>query len=215
MDLCCGATRPLCSAFEALQLPVLPVDVLQDVPLDLMSDDVFDCQLLECAFEGGAQSDLEQPTNAMSWLESFVQAFLLRVHVLCVVTPACKWEMDIANSWMFASSSPLLHALAGTCTHGKDAHESIAGKRDPFGGFVSQQSATYPAKLAAAYAAALGGLLPAPQPCPEPLSVSSALSQIPLKPQVGPPTATQDGGGSEACLIGAFPLWVSKTPCRT
>ena len=54
-------------------------------------------QLLECAFEGGAQSDLEQPTNAMNWLEAFVQAFLLRVHAHCIVTPR-KWDLDIAKS---------------------------------------------------------------------------------------------------------------------
>ena len=29
-------------------------------------------QLLECAFEGGGHGDLEQPTNAMSWLEDFL-----------------------------------------------------------------------------------------------------------------------------------------------
>ena len=129
VDVCCGATRPLCAAFEVMQLPVLPVDLLQDLPLDVLSDDVFDCllrlcfagqvglmhasppcknysrlklrpggprairspefldglpsntaemqsrvtssrsllqrcvQLLECAFEGGGHSDLEQPTN--------------------------------------------------------------------------------------------------------------------------------------------------------
>ena len=124
----------------------------------------------ECAFKGGAQSDLEQPTNAMSWLEDFAQAFLLRVHALCVVTPACKWGVDIPKSWMFASSSPLLQALAGSCAHGRDAHESIAGKRDSFGGFVSQQSATYPAHLASTYAPALGTLLQAPQTCSAPLT---------------------------------------------
>ena len=157
VDVCCGATRPLCAAFEALHLPVLPVDILQDEPLDVLSDDVFDClirlcfsgqvglmrasppckeysrlklrpggpkairspeflgglptntaemqsrvtasrtllqrcvQLLECSFEGGGHGDLEQPTNAMSWLEDFVQAFLLRVHAHCVSTPACRW----------------------------------------------------------------------------------------------------------------------------
>ena len=161
-------------------------------------------QLLECAFEGVAQSDLGQPTSAVSWLEDFVQAFLLRVHALCVVTPACKWGVDVAKSWMFASSSPLLQALAGSCSHGRDAHESIAGKRDSFGGFVSQQSATYPVQLASAYAAALGSLLQAPQPCSAPLLLSAALSQIPVKPQTGPLTATQDGGG-----ISSVPDWSS------
>ena len=72
---------------------------------------------------------------------------------------------------MFASSSPLLQALAGSCAHGRDAHESIAGKRDSFGGFVSQQSATYSAHLASTYASALGTLLQAPQPCSAPLSL--------------------------------------------
>ena len=43
VDVCCEATRPLCAAFEAMHLPVLPVDLLQDLPLDVLSDDVFDC----------------------------------------------------------------------------------------------------------------------------------------------------------------------------
>ena len=38
-------------AFEALHLPVLPVDLLQDSPLDILSDDVFD-GLLRLCFSG-------------------------------------------------------------------------------------------------------------------------------------------------------------------
>ena len=51
VDVCCGGSRPLCVAFEALRLPVLPVDLLQDSPLDILSDDVFDC-LLRLCFSG-------------------------------------------------------------------------------------------------------------------------------------------------------------------
>ena len=51
VDVCCGATRPLCAAVEAMRLPVLPVDILQDSPLDVLSDDVFDC-LIRLCFSG-------------------------------------------------------------------------------------------------------------------------------------------------------------------
>ena len=232
VDVCCGATRPLCAALEALHLPVLPVDLLQDSPLDVLSDDVFDCiirlcfsgqvglmhasppckeysrlklrpggpkairspefyemqsrvtasrtllercvQLLECAFEGGGHGDLGQPTNAMSWLEDFVQAFLLRVHAHCISTPACRWGMDIAKSWLFASSTSVLASLAGKCEHPRGAHASIAGVLDEFGGFSSQQTAVYPVGLCQAYAAACSTLLSSQHPCATPLSITAA-----------------------------------------
>ena len=240
VDVCCGGTRPLCMAFEALHLPVLPVDLLQDSPLDILSDDVFDgllrlcfsgqvglmhasppckeysrlklrpggpkairspeflgglpsntpemqsrvlssrallhrcVQLLECAFEGGGHCDLEQPTNAMSWMEDFVQAFLLRVHAHCISTPACRWGLDVAKSWMFASSSSLLHTLAGKCTHPANSHSSIAGVLDSFGGFASQQTAIYPAALCQAYASAYSSPLACVRPCTAPLSLAEA-----------------------------------------
>ena len=101
-------------------------------------------QLLECAFEGGGHGDLEQPTNAMSWLEDFVQAFLLRVHAYCISTPACSWGLDVAKSWLFASSTSLLTCLAGKCEHPRGSHASIAGVLDAIGGFASQQTAVYP-----------------------------------------------------------------------
>ena len=51
VDVCCGATRPLCKAFESQGLPVLALDLLQDVPLDIMRDEVFD-SLLRLYFSG-------------------------------------------------------------------------------------------------------------------------------------------------------------------
>ena len=271
VDVCCGGTRPLCVAFEALHLPVLPVDLLQDSPLDILSDDVFDCllrlcfsgqvglmhasppckeysrlklrpgipkairspeflgglpsntpemqsrvlssrallhrcvQLLECAFEGGGHCDLEQPTNAMSWLEDFVQAFLLRVHAHCISTPACRWGLDVAKSWMFASSCSLLHTLAGKCTHPANSHSSIAGVLDSFGGFASQQTAIYPGALCQAYASACSSLLAFVRPCTAPLSLAEAQRGICPKPQHGAPTATQDGGGISSVPDWSFP----------
>ena len=111
---------------------------------------------------------------------------MLRIHAHCVVTPACKCEVDIAKSWMFASSSPLLASLAGSCPHPTDSHASIAGIRESFAGFVSQQSAVYPSKPAAAYACACACLLSTPEPCQSPVSLPSAPALIPCKEKVGP-----------------------------
>ena len=75
-------------------------------------------------------------------------------------------------------------------------------------------SLTYPAKQATAYASSLRCLLHAPEPCPATVSISSALSQIPATAQVGPPTATQDGGALQVFQTGVCLLQVSEMSCR-
>ena len=172
-------------------------------------------QLLECAFEGGGHCDLEQPTNAMSWMEDFVQAFLLRVHAHCISTPACRWGLDLAKSWLFASSSSLLHTLAGKCTHPANSHSSIAGVLDSFGCFASQQTAIYPAALCQAYARLM--LLPIPA-----FWLLCALTRLlcllrrlrvafVLRPSTVLPRPRKMAVASRASLIGAFLLWVYRT----
>ena len=163
-------------------------------------------QLLECACEGGAQSDLEQPTNAMSWLASFVQAFLLRVHALCVVTPACKWEMDIVKSWMFASSSPLLHALAGTPTARMRMNPLQVRETPLVALFLSNLQLTqpsWPQLTPPLWAGFYVRRNLAQSRCQSPRICLRSLSSrklVLLRPR-------RMGGGSQACLIGASPLW--------
>ena len=134
-----------------------------------------------------------------------MQAFLLRVHAHCISTPACSWGSDIAKSWLFASSTSLLTCLAGKCEHPRGSHASVAGVVDAFGGFASQQTAVYPAGLCQAYANACSSLLASPRPCTAPLSLASAQAGIAAKPKLGPPTATQDGGGIASVPDWSFP----------
>ena len=115
---------------------------------------------------------------------------------------ACRWGLDIAKSWLFASSTSLVACLAGKCEHPRDAHASIAGVLDEFGGFSSQQTAVYLASLCQAYAAACSSLLSSQHPCTTPLFLATAQAGILPKPKIGPPTATQDGGG-----IASVPDW--------
>ena len=59
--------------------------------------------ILRAVFAAGGHVSLEQPTNAMSWLEPFVQSFLSEIQSL-VVIPACSVGQDISKSWLFATS---------------------------------------------------------------------------------------------------------------
>ena len=103
--------------------------------------------VLYAAFVSGAHVSLEQPPNAMSWLEPEASFFLSAIEADCNVMPACAFDWDIAKRWTFSSSLRAHQALASSCPHGMHTHVSIAGVRDELGGFVSQQSAEYPAAL--------------------------------------------------------------------
>ena len=151
--------------------------------------------ILRAVFSAGGHVSLEQPTNAMSWLEPFVQDLLSEFQARLVNIPACTVGQDIAKSWLFACSYTRLCSLAGTCTH-KGGHNSFAGLRDAQGAFVSQRTAEYPVPLAAGFAEAVCALFPyrAEVRAREPRSLSAVLRAIPVKPRTRPPTAAQDGG---------------------
>ena len=93
---------------------------------------------------------LEQPTNATSWLENFVQSFLSEIQASLVVIPACSVGQDLVKSWLFATSFQGLQSLAAKCTHG-NTHVQVAGIQDAQGHFLSQRTAEYPAGLASKF----------------------------------------------------------------
>ena len=82
--------------------------------------------ILRAVFSAGGHASLEQPTNAVSWLEPFVQDLLSEFQARLVNVPACTVGQDIAKSWLSACSYTRLCLLAGTCTH-QGGHKSVAG----------------------------------------------------------------------------------------
>ncbi|CAE7349677.1 unnamed protein product [Symbiodinium sp. CCMP2592] len=159
--------------------------------------------LLRAAFNSGAHVSLEQPTNAMSWLEPFVQDMLAEIQASLVNIPACSVGQDIAKSWLFACSFDDMQALAGTCSH-SEGHPSVAGVRDELGNFLSQRTAEYPAQLANRFAQQAAQLFSSRRPSHSvpSCSLAFALSSIPKKPRAATTTASQDGGG-----IYSLPDW--------
>ena len=159
--------------------------------------------LLRAVFASGGHISLEQPTNAMSWLEPFVQDLLSEVQAHLSDVPACSVGLPLAKSWLFASSFSKLSGLAATCTH-PQGHESVAGKLDAQGNFLSQRTAEYPSALADRYAQIIAPLFGTTSSCTArtPCSLSFALSCTEVKPRNAPPFGAQDGGG-----IYSLPDW--------
>lgn len=115
-------------------IPGLSPDELQQVQESfIMLQRCITC--LQLIFQSGGHTHLEQPTNAMSWLEPVTQHFLRQTSAFCVCIAACCVGLDIHKSWMFASSFEPITSLASTCHHPPGSHESIQGTRDEFGHF--------------------------------------------------------------------------------
>ncbi|CAL1138035.1 unnamed protein product [Cladocopium goreaui] len=101
-------------------------------------------EVLTLVFQAGGHVHLEQPLNAMSWLEKVVRQFLQLIGASCINVAACAYEMDIYKAWMFASSFTGLRPL---------------GLRDDSGAFASRATAQYPQKLAQLFANLVDPLL--------------------------------------------------------
>ena len=145
---------------------------------------------------------LEQPQNAMSWLEPVAQSFIRHIACHCVVVAACcYWD----KAWLFAASWDKFCSLAGTCQHPRGSHESVIGTRDLDGSFRSRKTAEYPQKLALSIAELVIPLLSQNS---FDLSVDEALQYIPIKSLQDFPFSSEDGGG-----IHSTPDW--SLPDRT
>ena len=138
-----SAGSPSCNGYSRLKLgPGGPValrtpDQSNGVPgltfdqqLRLQSSATMLSRVVTClilTYLSGGHCHLEQPSNAMSWLEPEDQSFISNVGIHCVMLAACAYHMDIDKSWIFATSLASLQQLGTTCTHPKGTHESING----------------------------------------------------------------------------------------
>ena len=158
-------------------------------------------QILLAVFSTGGRVCLEQPSSAFSWQDPSVQDFLAETAAVCSVVPACSFGLNIHKKWLCASSLQDMSQLAGTCRRASWEHENLAGKRDEWGGFCTQQSAVYPDGLCETIVQIIRPLFPL---CEPPFDASAAhLSDcVPKKGVSDPPHAFQDGAG-----IHSIPDW--------
>ena len=203
-----GAASPSCGEYSRLKLrpngpkalrtpefsaglPELAPDELQRVQESFIT--LFRrIQCLRLIHLAGGHIHLEQPTNAMSWLEPEVQQFLKLSAPYCVNLAACSFDVDFAKSWMFATSFFPLTQLGSQCNHAPGAHRSIVGVRKADGPFLSRGIATYPVKLCQQFALLVSPLLSHEG---NSLDLSSATRLIPTKGLHDLPVSHEDGGG--------------------
>ena len=87
-------------------------------------------EVLTLVFQAGGHVHLEQPLNAMSWLEKIVRQFLQLIGASCINVAACAYEMDVYKAWMFASSFPGLRPMGCICQHPPNSHVRLQGLKD-------------------------------------------------------------------------------------
>ena len=124
---------------------------------------------------------LEQPRNAMSWLEPATQGFLLDISADLVAVAACAFSMDFNKHWIFATSWRAMQALQSVCAHTKDFHQPYAGQRSSSGQFMSRETAEFPEPLAARYVELIGPLFPSKVKMTT-FSLPAALASVPTLP---------------------------------
>ena len=161
--------------------------------------------ILTLVFLAGGHVHLEQPQNAMSWLEPIVQSFIRHIALHCVVVAACVYGANWDKAWLFATSWDQLHQMAGLCSHPRGSHENIIGTRASDGSFNSRKTAEYPQPLAKQFADIVIPLLSQQS---LDLSLQDTIKFIPTKSLYDFPFSTEDGGG-----LHSAPDWSS--PDRT
>ena len=162
-------------------------------------------QILLAVYQSGGHCDLEQPRNAMSWMEPAVQGYMLDVAADLVVVSACAYGCDWPKHWLFASSWRQLQSLAAVCPHAEGTHAPIHGL-DLDGNFRSRLSAQFPGPLCKAFVDSIQDLFVGGAP----LSASTmqqVLASVPVRPVDAFPRATQDGAG-----IYSYPDWSVPPP---
>ena len=150
-------------------------------------------EVLTLVFQAGGHVHLEQPLNAMSWLEKVVRQFLQLIGASCINVAACAYEMDVYKAWMFASSFPGLRPIGCICQHPPNSHIRLQGLKDDSGAFASRATAQYPQKLAQLFATLVAPLL---DTSALDLKWSSLDALMPIKRLSDYPFAQIDGGGA-------------------
>eukprot|EP00439_Symbiodinium_sp_Y106_P006057 s10736_g1.t1 len=131
----------------------------------------------------------------MLWLEEPVRLLLQKSNADVLVLAACQYDWNISKRWAFATTFRDMQQLAKDCPHKEGAHAPVAGVRDAFGGFVSQQTAEFPAALAQAYCKSVAA----------DLSLDQLYQLLPIKGQFDMPVAHQDGAGIFSVPDWSFP----------
>ena len=83
----------------------------------------------------------------MSWLLDGMRHMSQEVEAHIAWVDACNHGMMLSKSWAFLSNSPEIQHIGCLCPHA-ERHESIAGKRNEEGVFISTLTAEYPLSLA-------------------------------------------------------------------
>ena len=83
----------------------------------------------------------------MSWLLDGMRHMSQEVEAHIAWVDACNHGMMLSKSWAFLSNSPEIQHIGCLCPHA-ERHESIAGKRNEDGVFISTLTAEYPLSLA-------------------------------------------------------------------
>ncbi|CAE7282201.1 unnamed protein product [Symbiodinium sp. CCMP2592] len=161
-------------------------------------------EILHATYKAGGHFSLENPANSMLWLEEAVRLLLQKANADVLVVAACAYGWDISKRWAFATSFRDMQRLAKDCSHAEGSHRPVAGVRDESGGYASQQTSEFPAKLAEAYVSAA---LPLFSTCENPLDVqlSQLYQLIPAKGRFDMPFAHQDGAGIYSVPDWSFP----------
>ena len=147
---------------------------------------------LRLIYLAGGHCHLEQPTNAMSWMEPETQDFVAQVGIFCIVMAACAYDQSWDKSCMFSSSLEDLTQMGVTCKHPRGTHESVIGTKAPDGSFNSRETSEYPKKLCQEFAKIVSPLI---QPGSRELTVGESLSLVPHKDLWETPWSSEDGGG--------------------
>ena len=147
---------------------------------------------IQITFLSGGHGHFEHPSGAMSWRESSLQEWISVGHCAILLFAACAFGLNIYKTWIFASSFHELSRLASVCDHPAGTHESLAGKRDAHGVYLSRRSAEYPDLLAKQFASIISVFL---TPTSSPLTWTDAFTYIPSKSLSDQPRAFVDGGG--------------------
>ena len=146
---------------------------------------------LRLIYLAGGHCHLEQPTNAMSWMEPETQDFVAQVGIFCIVMAACAYDQSWDKSWMLSSSLEDLTQMGVICKHPRGTHESVIGTKAPDGSFNSRKTSEYPKKLCQEFAKIVSPLI---QPGSQELTVEESLSLVPLKDLWETPWSSEDGG---------------------
>ena len=180
-----------------------------DEQLRLQASSTMLCRTVTCltlTYLSGGHCDLEQPINAMSWLEPEVQSYIANVGIHCVVIAACAYQMYVDKSWIFSTSLASLKSLGALCLHSQGTHQSIIGTKHPDGSFKSRDTAQYPPSLCEAFASTVQHVF-----SKHSLDVSCDQMRqfLATKSRNSPPFSCEDGGG-----IPSQPDWSPSNRCQ-